>query len=59
MAIYGYVRVSGAEQNERENIQQKQAEGIDAAKTRGVFFVPSKNPRKIFMALSVLESAGI
>ena len=36
--IYGYIRVSTREQNERINIRQRQAEGIAAAKARGVRF---------------------
>lgn len=36
--VYGYIRVSSREQNERSNIRQRQAEGIAAAKARGVKF---------------------
>lgn len=36
--VYGYIRVSSDDQNERESIRRRQAEGIAAAKGRGVKF---------------------
>lgn len=50
--IYGYVRVSSFEQNERENIKIRQRQGIDAAKARGVVFGrPKKKLPENFMEL--------
>ena len=38
MNVYVYVRVSSIDQNECENIKKRQAQGIAAAKAKGVKF---------------------